>query len=94
MKAVMLDGPDKQLSPDRIDEVAEKVSLSAIVVQDVQAKRIKEYTFDLKRMTDARGDTGPYLQYTHARLSRLPSFSFFFFLSGLRTEILLPLNQY
>ena len=78
MKAVMLDGPDKQLSPDRIDEVAEKVSLSAIVVQDVQAKRIKEYTFDLKRMTDARGDTGPYLQYTHARLSRFPLFFFFF----------------
>jgi len=80
MIAVMLEGPDKQLGPDRIDEIAEQVSLSAVVIQDLQARRIKEYNFDFKRMTDARGDTGPYLQYTHARLSRLPSFSFLFFL--------------
>jgi arginyl-tRNA synthetase len=71
MRQIMLDSPDKQLSPEKIDEVAEKVSLSAIVIQDLQAKRIKEYTFDLKRMTDARGDTGPYLQYTHARLASI-----------------------
>jgi len=29
---------------------------------------INNYAFDLKRMTSFEGDTGPYLQYAHARL--------------------------
>ena len=28
----------------------------------------KEVAFDWARMSDTRGDTGPYLQYMHARL--------------------------
>lgn len=30
--------------------------------------RINGYTFDMDRMTSFEGDTGPYLQYSHARL--------------------------
>lgn len=30
--------------------------------------RINGYTFDMDRMTSFEGDTGPYLQYAHARL--------------------------
>jgi arginyl-tRNA synthetase len=30
--------------------------------------RINNYTFDMNRMTSFEGDTGPYLQYSHARL--------------------------
>jgi arginyl-tRNA synthetase len=30
--------------------------------------RINNYTFDMDRMTSFEGDTGPYLQYSHARL--------------------------
>src|SRR6202000_135187 len=30
--------------------------------------RINNYPFDIKRMTSFEGDTGPYLQYAHARL--------------------------
>jgi len=31
-------------------------------------KRINNYTFDINVMTSFEGDTGPYLQYAHARL--------------------------
>ena len=44
------------------------LALSAIVVQDFSAKRIKDYEFQWSRMTSFEGDTGPYLQYTHTRL--------------------------
>lgn len=30
--------------------------------------RINNYNFDMERMTSFEGDTGPYLQYAHARL--------------------------
>jgi len=70
MRTIMLEGTEKQLPQEKVDVIAPKVSLSAVVVQDLQAKRVKEYEFDLKRMTDTRGDTGPYIQYTHARLAR------------------------
>lgn len=38
------------------------------MVQDMKGKRINNYTFDMDRMTSFEGDTGPYLQYAHARL--------------------------
>eukprot|EP01114_Cavostelium_apophysatum_P021285 TRINITY_DN7386_c0_g1_i1.p1 TRINITY_DN7386_c0_g1~~TRINITY_DN7386_c0_g1_i1.p1 ORF type:complete len:618 (+),score=209.90 TRINITY_DN7386_c0_g1_i1:107-1855(+) len=51
--------------PERIADI---IGISAVVIQDLSARRIKDYTFDLERMTSFEGDTGPYLQYTHTRL--------------------------
>jgi arginyl-tRNA synthetase len=34
----------------------------------MSGKRINGYEFSLERMTSLEGDTGPYLQYVHARL--------------------------
>lgn len=34
----------------------------------LMTRRINNYTFDMDRMTSFEGDTGPYLQYSHARL--------------------------
>jgi arginyl-tRNA synthetase len=50
------------------EKTAEMIGLSAIVVADLSAKRIKDYTFEWERVTSFEGDTGPYLQYNHARL--------------------------
>jgi len=41
------------------------------MVQDMTGKRINGYDFDMARMTSFEGDTGPYLQYAHARLSSI-----------------------
>ena len=49
-------------------EVAETVGMSAIYVQDMSARRAKDYQFNWERMLSFEGDTGPYLQYQHARL--------------------------
>lgn len=49
-------------------KTADIVGLSAVIIQDLSAKRIKDYNFNWDRMTSSEGSTGPFLQYTHARL--------------------------
>ena len=51
--------------------VADFIGLSAILIQDLQARRILGYTFNWDRMLSFEGSTGPYLQFTHARLCSL-----------------------
>lgn len=51
------------------EEVAKILAASSIIVQDMSARRIKDYDFQIERVVSFEGDTGPYLQYTHARLS-------------------------
>ncbi|KAK9467442.1 hypothetical protein V1512DRAFT_247038 [Lipomyces arxii] len=50
------------------EEVADLVGMSAVMIQDMQAKRVNNYKFDWTRMLSFEGDTGPYLQYAHSRL--------------------------
>ncbi|MFT7516441.1 MAG: arginyl-tRNA synthetase [Myxococcota bacterium] len=47
--------------------VAEQVGLGAIVFHDLKHQRQKDVVFDWKEVLSFEGDTGPYLQYTHAR---------------------------
>ncbi|KAI9226246.1 MAG: YDR341C-like protein [Piptocephalis tieghemiana] len=50
------------------ERVADIVGRSALMIQDMAARRIKNYDFDWNRIFSFEGDTGPYLQYAHARL--------------------------
>lgn len=50
------------------DAVADTLGITAVMVQDMTGKRINGYDFNLEAMTSFEGDTGPYLQYAHARL--------------------------
>ncbi|KAG6001664.1 hypothetical protein E4U21_003981 [Claviceps maximensis] len=47
---------------------ADVLGISSVMVQDMSGKRINNYTFNMDAMTSFEGDTGPYLQYAHARL--------------------------
>lgn len=49
-------------------KTADVLGISAVMVQDMSGKRVNGYDFDMERMTSFEGDTGPYLQYAHARL--------------------------
>ncbi|KAF3936348.1 hypothetical protein ABW19_dt0210535 [Dactylella cylindrospora] len=68
MHEVMKKNQDKYQQVENPEEVADTVGKSAIMIQDMTGKRINNYPFDIKRMTSFEGDTGPYLQYAHARL--------------------------
>ncbi|XP_029965440.1 putative arginine--tRNA ligase, mitochondrial isoform X1 [Salarias fasciatus] len=52
-------------------DTAEKVGMSALIVQDFKGPLLSDYKFDWDRMLQAQGDTGVFLQYTHARLCSL-----------------------
>jgi arginyl-tRNA synthetase len=53
---------------DDPDGTSDIIGMSSVYIQDMSSKRIKGYTFDWDRITSFEGDTGPYLQYNHARL--------------------------
>lgn len=57
----------------KILNVAEKLGLSAIIIQDLKSKKANSYEFNWKRMLSFEGNTGPYLQYTHSRLCTIES---------------------
>lgn len=48
--------------------VSEQVGVGALKYADLSSERIKDYIFDWDRMLAFEGNTGPYLQYAHARL--------------------------
>ncbi|KAE9390732.1 Nucleotidylyl transferase [Gymnopus androsaceus JB14] len=50
---------------------SDQIGMTCVKIQDMQAKRINSYPFDLKRMSSFEGDTGAYLQYAHVRLCSL-----------------------
>lgn len=50
-----------------IDEIAKQVGVGAVVFQELSNSRIKDYTFSWSRTLSFEGETGPYVQYTHAR---------------------------
>ncbi|XP_067098101.1 probable arginine--tRNA ligase, mitochondrial [Osmerus mordax] len=69
MKNMSQSKTTKQL--DDPENTAEKVGISALIVQDFKGPLTSDYTFDWDRMLQAHGDTGVFLQYTHARLCSL-----------------------
>ncbi|KFV70265.1 hypothetical protein N307_04446, partial [Dryobates pubescens] len=52
-------------------DTAEKVGLSALIIQDFRGLLSSDYQFSWDRALQSRGDTGVFLQYTHARLCSL-----------------------
>ena len=45
------------------------VALAAIKYADLSNGLNKDYVFDVNRMVQTTGNTGPYLQYAHARIA-------------------------
>ena len=56
-----------ELSEEKASRVAEAVGVGAIVFWIQARRRASNFVFDWDKATDPSGDTGPYLQYTHAR---------------------------
>ena len=50
-----------------VDEIAKQVGVGAVVFQELSNSRTKDYTFSWSRTLSFEGETGPYVQYTHAR---------------------------
>lgn len=59
----------EEKNPEHPDKAgaAEKVGIGAVLFHDLKHQRTKDVVFDWKEVLSFEGDTGPYLQYTHAR---------------------------
>ena len=58
---------EKGVNTDDIDETAKTVGIGAVVFNELSNGRIKDYTFSWDKVLNFDGETGPYVQYTHAR---------------------------
>ncbi len=58
---------EKGVVTDDIDKTAREVGIGAVVFNELSNNRIKDYTFDWEKVLNFEGETGPYVQYTHAR---------------------------
>ena len=57
----------KNPNAKNVDQIAKQVGVGAVVFQELSNSRIKDYTFSWSRTLSFEGETGPYVQYTHAR---------------------------
>ena len=58
---------EKNVNTENIDETAKEVGIGAVVFNELSNYRIKDYVFSWDKVLNFEGETGPYVQYTHAR---------------------------
>ena len=58
---------EKNVNTDNIEETAKAVGIGAVVFNELSNYRIKDYVFSWDKVLNFEGETGPYVQYTHAR---------------------------
>ncbi len=56
-----------EATDEYVDEVAKTVGIGAVIFQELSNNRIKDYVFNWDKVLNFDGETGPYVQYTHAR---------------------------
>jgi arginyl-tRNA synthetase len=60
-----------ELGPEERRPIARAVGIGAIKYADLSQNRMTDYKFDLAKMVSFDGNTGPYLQYTTARINSI-----------------------
>jgi arginyl-tRNA synthetase len=62
---------EKNPQLENAEEIAEQVGVGAVVFNDLKRERVKDIEFVWSEVVSFEGDTGPYVQYTHARLASI-----------------------
>jgi arginyl-tRNA synthetase len=60
--------PTHGLPEAELRRIGQAVGIAAVKYADLGSDVIRDYVFDLDRMIAFEGDTGPYIQYAHARI--------------------------
>ncbi len=58
---------EKNVNTENVDETAREVGIGAVILNELSNYRIKDYVFSWDKVLNFEGETGPYVQYTHAR---------------------------
>ena len=70
-RASEADAPTHGLAEAELRAIGAAVGIGAVKYADLSGDPVKDYVFDLDRMIAFEGDTGPYIQYAHARIASL-----------------------
>ena len=62
---------EKNPTLENKEEVARQVGVGAVVFHDLKNDRLNNFDFALEEVVRFEGETGPYVQYTHARCQSL-----------------------
>jgi len=66
--AAAIDEKNPDLSAEERAMVVHTIGIGAVKYAELSTDRVKDYVFDWDRMLSFDGNTGPYLQYAHARI--------------------------
>lgn len=58
---------EKNADMENLEEISKQVGIGAVIFQELSNNRIKDYVFSWDKVLNFDGETGPYVQYTHAR---------------------------
>jgi len=65
------DAPTHGLSNDELSRIGRAVGIGAVKYADLSNDLLNDYVFNFDRMIAFEGNTGPYIQYAHARISSI-----------------------
>ena len=65
------DAPTSGMTDAQLRAIGQAVGIAAVKYADLGNDVARDYVFDLDRMVSFEGDTGPYLQYAHARIASI-----------------------
>jgi arginyl-tRNA synthetase len=66
--AIVVEAKNSDLAPTEQALIARAVGIGAVKYADLSNERLHDYVFDWDQMLAFEGNTGPYLQYAHARI--------------------------
>uniref|UniRef100_A0A182NNR0 Probable arginine--tRNA ligase, mitochondrial n=1 Tax=Anopheles dirus TaxID=7168 RepID=A0A182NNR0_9DIPT len=65
------ESPNTKTNPADNPDVCDILGTSAVIINDLKQRRMKDYDFDWAKILRMEGDSGIKLQYTHCRLASL-----------------------
>jgi arginyl-tRNA synthetase len=69
--AKLIEDEQLEIEPQRAQELARAVGIGAVKYADLSQNRASDYKFDWDKMISLKGNSGPYLQYAHARIQAI-----------------------
>jgi arginyl-tRNA synthetase len=67
-RAKISERAEQGISEGELERTARAVGIGAVKYSDLSTDRARDYRFDWERMLSFDGNTGPYIQYAHARI--------------------------
>jgi arginyl-tRNA synthetase len=68
-RALIVDNARSDEVVANADVLSEQVGVGAVIFSEFGQRRMKDVSFTWEKVLNLQGDSGPYLQYTHARMS-------------------------